>query len=157
MKGINEKIKLAKLKKENLMKNYKSEKTLFNLMFQLQHLITKTENERISSGMGEICAHCAIENKPCCGSEIEFKYSPELLTINLLYGVNLPEKPEIPGMCHFLTNKGCCLFARDVFCINFICDKIKNKLSINKLKKLRELEGLTLDLQFKIEKILKNY
>jgi len=155
MKGIQEKIKIAKIKKEKLLKDPETLQKINKLLNKLRYFILEAEKERVSTGMANICAKCAIENKSCCGSEIELKYSPELLTINLLYEKNLPQKAELPGMCYFLTEQGCSLFARDVFCINFICDKIKDSLTSDKIKKLRELEGLQLNLQFTIEEILK--
>lgn len=157
MPYIHEKIKIANLKKEKIIQNKDLSLELNSLLEELKTYIINAEKERHETGMAQICTQCAIENKPCCGNEIELKYSPELLTINLLYGITFPQKAEIEGMCFFLTNKGCCLLARDVFCINFICDRIKTELPINKLKKLRDLEGLQLNLQFRIEKLLKNF
>lgn len=155
MPDIYEKIRLAKLKKEKTLEKNEFLARLHQLLYELKNYIKFAEKERYESGMAQICAQCAMENKACCGSEIELKYSPELLTINLLYGISLPKKGEIGGMCFFLKERGCCLFARDVFCINFICDRIRTELPINKIKKLKELEGLQLNLQFKIEEILK--
>lgn len=157
MPNIYEKIHLAELKREKILQTKDVLTKIYLLLDELKNYIEDAEKERHESGMAQICAQCATENNPCCGSEIELKYSPELLTINLLYGVNLPKKQEIKGMCFFLKERGCCLFARDVFCINFICDRIKTALPLGKLKKLRELEGLQLNLQFKIEEILKNF
>lgn len=156
MSPIHEKIRNARAKKERILnsqKLYSEIKTLLNL---LKSYIIVVEQERHTSRMADICAKCALESKPCCGSEIELKYSPELLTINLLLGIKLPEKGEIDGMCFFLTEKGCCLFVRDVFCINFICDRIKSEIPSEKIRKLKELEGLQLNLQFHLEEILKN-
>ncbi|MCX7987972.1 MAG: hypothetical protein N2647_00825 [Thermodesulfovibrio sp.] len=157
MPDIHEKINLAKIKKEKIIQKKDFSLELNSLLEELKTHIIGAEKERHKTGMAQICSQCAVENKPCCGSGIELKFSTELLTINLLYGISFPQKAEIDGMCFFLTNKGCCLFARDVFCINFICDRIRTELPINKLKKLRELEGLQLNLQFKIEEILKNF
>lgn len=157
MPDIHEKINIANLKKEKIIQDKDFSLKLNSLLKELKNYIKDTEKERHITGMAQICSQCAVETEPCCGSGIELKLSPELLTINLLYGITLPHKAEIDGMCFFLKNKGCCLFARDVFCINFICDRIKTELPINKIKKLRELEGLQLNLQFKIEGILKNF
>ncbi|WP_153000404.1 hypothetical protein [Thermodesulfovibrio aggregans] len=127
------------------------------LLNELKEIIIQENMERKLCGMTSICVQCGIEGKSCCGSNIEFKYSDELLLINLLYGVEIPEEPKFSDMCLFLTDSGCLLFARDAFCINFICDKIKDKLSPEKLKKLRELEGLHLKLQFQLEQRLKRF
>lgn len=155
MSPIHEKISIAKNKMKEIEKKFPSEIEV--LLKQLKQFIIQADNERILSGMTEICAQCGQEGKSCCGSAIEFKYSDELLLINLLYGIELPENPEIPDMCHFLTSKGCSLFARDTFCINFICDRIKENIPLEKLKKLQEFEGLQLNLQFKLEEMLKKF
>ncbi|WP_353684538.1 hypothetical protein V4D30_01745 [Thermodesulfovibrio sp. 3907-1M] len=127
------------------------------LLDQLKEFILQENRERAFCGMSLICAQCGKEGKACCGKNIEFKYSDELLLINLLYGVEIPEEPEFPEMCFFLKNSGCVLFARDAFCINFICDKIKEQIPLEKLKKLRQLEGLHLNFQFQLEQMLKRF
>ncbi|MGB9710900.1 MAG: hypothetical protein ACPLZA_05355 [Thermodesulfovibrio sp.] len=127
------------------------------LLNQLKEFIIQENRERTVCGMSLICAQCGKEGKACCGKNIEFKYSDELLLINLLYGVKIPEEPEFPDMCLFLNESGCVLFARDAFCINFICDKIKEQIPLEKLKKLRQLEGLHLNLQFQVEQMLKKF
>lgn len=154
MSLMSEKIDFLKNRLQEI-ENKKNISKIENLFFQLKELIVKADNERVSSGMSEICAQCGKETKSCCGSAIEFKYSDELILINLILGIRCPEGPQVPDMCYFLTDTGCCLIARDVFCINFICDKIKEKVSSEKLKKLRELESLQLDLQFRLEQTLK--
>lgn len=154
MDGIKRKIEIALRKKEKIQDREIPE-NIKKLMEKLNHYIIRADQERTNIGMSEICAKCGIEGKSCCGSEIELKYSAELLLINLLYGVKLPDKPHFSDKCYFLTSTGCCLFARDVFCINFICDKIKKLLSPDKLKTLRTLEGLQIETQFILEEFFK--
>lgn len=127
------------------------------LLTDLKHFIIEADTERARSGMSEICAECGQKGNACCAKGVEFKYSPELLLINLLYGVEITEQTEDNNMCYFLKDTGCSLFARDVFCINFICEKIRENIPAEKLKKLRELEGFQLDLQFRIEQIFKKF
>ncbi|MEJ5226775.1 hypothetical protein [Thermodesulfovibrio sp.] len=122
---------------------------------ELLKIIRKADEERFNSGMVEICQDCGKNGIPCCGSGIEEKYSLELLMINLILSAELPTEREIKSGCFFLKSNGCCLIARDVFCINYICNKIQTKLSPRSLIKLRELEGNQLTLQFKIEEHLK--
>ncbi len=155
MLPIYRKIHLAKEKKEKIFQKSEYFSEIFQLLEELKKVINDVQKERLKTGMTNICAQCAMESKPCCGSEIENKYSVELLTINLLLGISFPRKEKNIEMCFFLTEKGCSLLARDVFCINFICEKIKSQLSSLRLKNLREIEGLQLNLQFKIEEILK--
>lgn len=151
---MSEKIDVLKSRIEELEKKGTLLK-IQDLLHQLKEFIIQENNERALSGMTEICAKCGKEGKACCGSAIEFKYSDELLLINIMLGTKFPDEPEIPDMCFFLKSSGCVLFARDAFCINFICDKIKEKIPIERLKRLRELEGLHLQLQFRLEQMLK--
>ncbi|MCS7163540.1 MAG: hypothetical protein NZ845_00870 [Thermodesulfovibrio sp.] len=153
---MSEKIDILKEK----IKEFERKGILFkiqNSLKSLRELITKENIERALIGMTEICSKCGKEGKACCGSGVEFKYSDELILINLLLGVKFPDEPEFPNMCFFLTSSGCLLFARDAFCINFICDKIKERIPLEKLKNLRELEGLHLHLQFSFEQMLKRF
>lgn len=153
---INEKINILKNRIKGLEEKGILSK-IHGLLNQLKEFIVEENNERALSGMTEICAQCGKEGKACCGSAIEFKYSDELLLINILLGTKFPNEPEFPNMCFFLTTSGCVLFARDAFCINFICDKIKEKNPLERLKRLREVEGLHLQLQFKLEQIIKQF
>ncbi|MCS7215631.1 MAG: hypothetical protein RMI30_07260 [Thermodesulfovibrio sp.] len=151
---MNEKLKNLKVKVKELEEKGLLSK-IENSLFELKELIIKENKERVLCGMTDICAECGKEGKVCCGSAIEFKYSEQLLIINILLGTNFPDEPEFYDMCFFLTSSGCLLFARDTFCINFICDRIRDKIPIDRLKRLTEIEGLHLQLQFKIEQFLK--
>lgn len=151
---MNEKIDILKQRMKDL-ENKGVLSKIKSLLNQLKELVTQADNGRVLSGMKEICAQCGKEGKSCCGKGVEFKYSDELLLINLIFGVKVPEETETQEMCFFLGSNGCGLFARDAFCINFICDKVKEQIPIEKLKKLREYECLQLKLQFEIEQILK--
>ncbi len=151
MSAINEKINVAK----TWAKKIKLSQEFERVLFELKDCIMEADTERKRTGMTAICTKCGQDSESCCGSGIELKYSPQLLLINILFGVKMPSKSEFPDKCYFLKSNGCCLFARDVFCINFICYKIKDKLSPRLLRKLRELEGKQLHLQFILEEKLK--
>ncbi len=154
MKGIDGKISTAKSKYE-LIKQIGIPDEINTLLNELKFYISEANKERRSIGMSEICFLCGTKEVPCCGSGIELKYSSELLLVNMLFGVHMPQGQEFVDRCFFLKKNGCCLFARDVFCINFVCNKIQEKLSINHLKRLRYFEGKQLNLQFIIEEKLK--
>ena len=153
---ITEKIESLRKKIKELEKN-KVLSQIEETLYQLREIIIEENKERTIIGMTEICIECGKSGKVCCGSAIEFKYSNELLLINLILGVNFPNQSQIPDMCFFLSLSGCCLISRDAFCINFICDKIKEKIPVDKMRRLRELEGLHLNLQFQIEQRLKGF
>ncbi len=141
---------------------------------ELKKLITITRRERKLSGITDICSECGREDKDCCGKGIELRYSTELLLINLMLctpdcylatklsemiggevTVACSERPE--NSCYFLSKDGCILLARDVFCVNFICDKIRNIIPLERISSLQELEGKELELIFRLEEFLKRY
>ncbi len=145
---------------KNIFKEIKSRGVpaeIGRLLIDLRNFIIEADTERTLTGMSKICAECGRQGKACCGKGVEFKYSKELLLINLLLGVEIPEHHQINEMCYFLTDTGCSLIARDVFCINFICDRIRENILHDRLKRLRELEGRQINLQFRIEQILKKF
>lgn len=152
--GIESNIELAHRLRELILREQKLSEKVIPLINHLRDVLSSLKRESTEIGMVSICAKCAEEGKCCCGSEIEYKYSPQLLAINLLLQVSIPKKPEIEGMCYFLTSKGCCLLARDVFCLNYICERIRDRLTPEMLTRLRELEGEALRLQFELEKSL---
>ncbi len=124
---------------------------------ELKGLINSTRRERYESGMTEICADCGTSGKDCCGKGIEFKYSKELLIINKLLGAEIPSRRLSGNSCYFLTEKGCSLLVRHVFCVNFLCQKIRDKVSFDRLKRLQDLEGRELELSFRLEEFIKRH
>jgi hypothetical protein len=149
-------IKAAELK-EHISDNLFKEDEFAHMINELKGLISSTRRERYESGMAEICADCGTSGKDCCGKGIEFKYSKELLIINMLMGAEIPSKRLSENSCYFLTEKGCSLLARHVFCINFLCQKIRDKISSERLKRLQELEGRELELSFRLEEFIKKH
>jgi hypothetical protein len=153
---INEKISETKNffqeKRVLLKKNYAVMKQLIDL----KEYINASKIERISSGVAQICEECGRLKKDCCGKGIELRYSKELLIINMLLGVDLPETYLFSDKCYFLTNKGCLLLARDVFCVNYLCKSIRDSISIERFKKLQELEEKELQTCFKLQELLKS-
>lgn len=149
------KIHLAKgLLKSHGETFYKNQQML-SLLSELREAIKATETERIKTGVASECAKCGSLNKDCCGRGIELRYSTEILLINILLGVNLPESLVSTDSCYFLTPAGCCLKARDVFCINYLCRRITDNLTPMKLRHLRELEGREATIIFRLEELIK--
>jgi|GEM_PF-486938 len=149
-------IKATKLKEQisdNLCKNDE----FVYMINDLKELLSSTRRERYESGMAEICADCGTSGKDCCGRGIEFKYSKELLIINMFMGAEIPSKRLLENSCYFLTEKGCSLLVRHVFCVNFLCQKIRDKVSFDRLKRLQELEGRELELSFRLEEFIKKH
>ena len=126
------------------------------LLARLKDAITASREEMKYTGVVEECRHCEEKDGgACCGAGIENRYSGILLLINLLLGVDLPEYPCKTGSCYFLSAEGCSLMARQVICVNYICNKITDKIGPEKLACLREKEGRELDLLFLLNERIK--
>ena len=88
------------------------------------------------------------EGGSCCGAGLEDRYDGVTLLVNLLLGAELPARRPDPASCLFLGADGCRLLARDVICVNFICKKIADEVSPQRLGPLREREGIELEILF---------
>lgn len=105
-----------------------------------------------------VCRFCEEEDGgSCCGRGIEDKYSPVLLLINLLMGQRLPERRYQEDSCYFLGQKGCCLEAREVICVNYLCRRIQNTVSLCDLVQLQSINGEELDTAFVLTEAIKKF
>lgn len=158
---IGDKISWAK----NCFKEKKSlllgDKKTRELLDGLNKAVAASRMEMKDIGLVEECRKCEEKDGgACCGAGIENRYSGILLLINLLLEIDLPQQSYKAGSCYFLSDRGCSLAARQVICVNYICNKISNKISPEKLASLREKEGEELDLLFllneRIKRVLNN-
>lgn len=88
------------------------------------------------------CAACCDREKgPCCFDGAQGWYDLRLLLINLLLGVEVPDRPELVDDCWFNSPNGCKLLAKDSICLNFFCPDIQARLSDAELLALRQQVG----------------
>jgi hypothetical protein len=103
----------------------------------------------VAAGIVELCAACERdEGGSCCGAGLENRYDGVTLLINLLLGAELPRTRRDPQSCHFLGPRGCLLPARDVICVNFVCQKITDRVPPEAIAPMREREGVELETLF---------
>ena len=133
------------------------DETVGSLLEMVEQAIGQSHEKMAESGIVEICRDCERnEGGSCCGKGLENHYSGILLLINLLMGVELPQKRRNPSDCFFLGKEGCRLFARHVICINYACHRITNRSDPRVLAVLREKEGRELECLFRLnERIIK--
>ncbi len=133
-----------------------SDLNLAKMLSLLESKINISREEMIKSGIVNECASCSLQRaETCCTFRTGFKCDTTLLLINMLMNVPLPEFPFYPELCHFLTEKGCCLKARPVICINYTCSILREKIPFKKLIRVQEITGKEMDLVFKIENYIK--
>jgi hypothetical protein len=122
-----------------------------SLLHDLSEAISDSRREMASTGIVEACRECEEEEGgSCCGAGLEDKYDGVLLLINLLLGVELPQRRHDAGSCLFLGEVGCLLKARHVICVNYLCGKAMDRADSSKLKGLREREGRELEILFRL-------
>ncbi len=102
------------------------------------------------------CRRCEQdEGGSCCGLGIENRYTSHLLLINLLLDVSLPTQRFSLDSCYFLHADGCCLKARHVLCVNYLCARLKESLSPEGLSELQSIVGKELDTGFVLYEAIK--
>jgi len=75
--------------------------------------------------------------------------------MNMVLGVDLPQERWDEKSCFFLSPGGCCLKARHVICINYLCKDIVDHVDPGALKKLQELQGEEINLLFHLHEQVK--
>ncbi|MBN2124774.1 MAG: hypothetical protein JW821_10805 [Deltaproteobacteria bacterium] len=134
------------------------DENIARLLDDLQSALQDSRREMTRTGIPQACRDCEErEGGSCCGAGIENRYSITLLLINLLLGATLPRERRDVQSCFFLGEKGCCLPARHVLCINFLCKKITECIDPRKLAPLREREGVELTRLFRLHERIKEF
>jgi|Deesub1362B_J571_1020462.scaffolds.fasta_scaffold32541_1 hypothetical protein len=121
------------------------------LLSKLEQAIAESREAMEKSGITKACKKCG--ELSCCGRGIENRYDVSTLLINLLMGVEL-SKGDAEG-CYFLTTSGCSLKAREVICVNYLCDGIYQALSHETLIEVQEICGRELDILFSLAELIK--
>jgi hypothetical protein len=70
-------------------------------------------------------------------------------------GGSLENNEPVVNSCYFLGKNGCTLTARDVLCVNYICDKLQKKLTREELLALQTCAGEELDTLFILHESIK--
>jgi hypothetical protein len=156
MPSIEEKIDWAEHCYESFSGPLIQDKSIADDLTKIEDAIQASSKERGAAGVLDICRDCEKNGGgSCCGAGLENKYDGWLLLINLLLEVRLPKKRHHKESCFFLGENGCLLKARHVICVNYLCKKIADRINPQKLKALREKEGIELDILFRLNERLK--
>jgi hypothetical protein len=109
-----------------------------------------------SIGIPTLCSVCAATgvNGGCCSLEMADESDTVLLLVNLLAG-NEVQMQRTDGLeCVFLGASGCSLRFKPMFCLNYLCRQIRQRLTPGKLGQLERVSGLLLQTQYQIEQLL---
>ena len=153
---IQEKIEQAHNLFETCADSLRQDPSIRILLNKLQQCIENTKDSMLNLGVVAECKHCEEqEGGSCCGTGIENKYDVELLLVNLLLEASLRDQQSSQNSCYFLGEKGCKLSARHVLCVNYICEKLQNKLTREELIELQTCAGEELDTLFFLHEAIK--
>nr|HDN00208.1 hypothetical protein [Deltaproteobacteria bacterium] len=155
--SIEEKIDLAKYLWKKYGKDLVLDSEIGRLLALYRNEILKSYKLMEIFGLVNECAICATEipGGGCCGAGIEDWYDEFILLLNLLLKTKIPTERLGIKDCLFLGPRGCQLFARHHFCVNYLCSQITGVLSPTQLSDLRSQSGKELFLCWELELILR--
>jgi len=154
--SVGEKIAWAQVVHEKGEESWIHHADVKGLLENLRQALERSRAGREAAGLTQICRTCEeVEGGSCCGAGIENRYDGYILLINLALGVQLPAKRWEQKSCFFLSADGCCLKARHVICINYLCKNIEDHVDPRRLARLRELEGEEVELLFRLHEQIK--
>ena len=153
---IEEKIAWAEACFQKFGKQLLGDKNITDLLAGIKRAIHASHEEMKKTGIIALCEECELEEGgSCCGEGLENRYDGELIFINLLLGVSIPQTRRDSKSCYFLGEGGCLLQARHVICINYICRKITDRIDPAKINALREKEGEEVNILFHLHEHIK--
>jgi len=140
----------------NYAQSLLQDKKIQDLIVQLDKGVEATWGEMASVGVVRECTYCALNGGgSCCGAGMEKMYDEILLLINLLLGKTFPEQANDPSSCYFLSERGCTLRAREVICVNYLCQRLYKNIEREKLIHLQRITGEELKTLFILEECIK--
>lgn len=134
------------------------DKDISELLGQYKKAIDNTWKTMQNLKVTKTCSKCA-EGEPggCCFRDVETWYSDIQILINMLMGVDIPLNRMYENSCMFVGDKGCRLLSRNAFCINFLCDKIKNLISNKDTINLNATTGEEIECGIRLENALSKW
>ena len=156
--SIQDKIKLAQNLYVSRQDALRKQFQINNLLADLERCMRVSRESVLDFSIIEIYK-CCDEKKgsSCCGAGMENKFDTYLLLVNLLLGVSLPEYHVGTNSCYLLTDKGCSLQVRLVLCVDFLCDKILDTLSVEEHLRLQKISGEELVAGFRLYDGIKQF
>ena len=104
----------------------------------------------------DLCGECSRTSPTggCCSQAMAGENDAVLLLINLLAGVRVYMHRDDGRECYFLGPGGCTLRYKPLFCLNYLCARIRKTVSGELLGRLETVTGLLLQEQYALEQKL---
>lgn len=137
-------------------KDIRLQREIAGSLTKYRRALSVTQERMFRAGVIRACTICAAgTGGSCCFQGAEEWYDEVLLLINLLFGVELPERREIPEGCLFVGEKGCRLLARHAFCVNYLCPVLIRSLERQEKGELATVSGEEILAGWELEKKLR--
>ncbi len=122
-------------------------------LLHVKDVLYRLEIHMASIEMGSICSTCAkIPGGGCCSAYMGNENNDVLqLVMNLLAGVDVRMIANNEEECCFLAKTGCILAYKPIFCLNYLCGKIRKKASKTQLRLLEKKTAELLNAQLQLE------
>lgn len=122
----------------------------------LQEKVGQLEDHMVAMDLGRTCAGCAATPGGGCCSAYMGNENPDalLLLMNILAGVEVALVCGNGVECPFLGESGCVLLVKPIFCLNYLCGRIRDEALAEELIVLERRSGTLLMAQYVVEQSL---
>ena len=107
--------------------------------------------------LGPLCVECASQaSGGCCSLYMSGEVDGVQVSLNRLAGLEVRVVREDGTNCVFLGSEGCIFLFKPMFCLNYLCNRIRVSATPENLTELEGLTGRLLGKQFELEQLILN-
>ncbi len=122
----------------------------------VKEAVEALDEQMTAMEMGKTCSQCAAKpDGGCCSAYMGNENNDALqLLMNILAGVKVKLVRDDGVECCFLGERGCLLLFKPIFCLNYLCGRIREESDKDKLSLLEQKTGALLTAQSTLEQII---
>lgn len=130
----------------------RADSTFMAEIARLGHLAEMVNSQMAAMDLGPLCSKCAAEPAGgCCSLYMSGETDAVQLAMNLLVGAAVKVVREDGKECLFLGERGCLFLFKPMFCLNYLCQRIRLTASAQELAELERRTGRLLNQQYLVE------
>jgi hypothetical protein len=136
-------------------KSLLQQKDVMDQLEAVKDEVVSLDAHMIAMGMGKTCSHCAATPKGgCCSAYMGHENNDVLLLLmNILAGVEVRLGCDNEVECCFLGERGCILLFKPIFCLNYLCRRIREESDRKEIGILEQKSGALLTAQSNLEQL----
>jgi len=137
-------------------KSLLQQKDIMDQLEAVKDEVSSLDVHMTAMDMGKTCSHCAATpNGGCCSAYMGHENNDALLLLmNILAGVKVRLVCDNEVECCFLGERGCILLFKPIFCLNYLCWRIREGSDGEELGVLEQKSGALLTAQSNFEQML---